>query len=189
MYKMTRRQVIAMIPASTALLCPAILNAQTDIDADWADIPKNTPIGQNNLIELPAGPAEIDVSALLPGEVTVIARPTEDETYSSTGMIQYIAVHRRTDAQISFGEANDREGTIKNPAYFVANLVCSHRGKAIGITGNPEAPFACTDRGGRHGSVYDVTGLGVSGASDGEYLSIPDYEIAGANGVVIVQLA
>jgi hypothetical protein len=189
MYKMTRRQVIAMIPASTVILCPAILNAQVDIDTEWADIPKNAPIGQTNLMEVPAGPVEIDVSALLPGEVTVIARPTEDDAYSSTGMVQYIAIHHRTDAQVSYGAASDREGTIQNPAYFVANLVCSHRGKAIGITGNPEAPFACTDRGGRHGSIYDASGFGVAGASEGEYLSIPDYQLSVVGGSVVISLA
>jgi hypothetical protein len=188
MYKMSRRQVIAMIPSSTVLLCPAILNAQTNIDADWTDIGTTTPIGETNLVEVPAGPAEIDVTALLPGEVTVIARPTDDETYASTGMIQYVAVHRRTDEQIIFGETNDREGTVQNPAYFVTNLVCTHRGKAIGITGNPDAPFACTDRGDRHSSVYDATGRGVSGASDGEYLSIPEYEISVTDNAVIIQL-
>lgn len=189
MHKMTRRQVIAMIPSSTVLLCPAILNAQTNIDADWADIATTAPIGENYLIEVPTGPAEVDVTALLPGEVTVIARPTDDETYGSTGMIQYIAVHRRTDEQIAFGATNDREGTVQNPAYFVANLVCTHRGKAIGITGNPDAPFACTDRGDRHSSVFDAVGLGISGASEGEYLSIPDYEISVTDDAAVVQLA
>ncbi|SFR61318.1 hypothetical protein SAMN04488005_3256 [Yoonia tamlensis] len=189
MHKMTRRQVIAMIPSSTVLLCPAILNAQTEIDTDWADIPRDTPIGHNSLIEVPAGPAEIEISALLPGEVTVIARPSEDETYASTGMIQYVAVHHRTAEQIAFGQANDRAGTVQNPAYFVTNLVCSHRGKAVGITGNPSAPFACTDRGGRHSSVYDAAGFGVSGASKDEYLSIPDYQLSVSGDTVVIALA
>ncbi|WP_181820917.1 hypothetical protein [Loktanella sp. D2R18] len=186
---MTRRQVIAMIPSSTVLLCPAILNAQTNIATEWADIPTTAPIGEKNLIEVPAGPAEIDVTALLPGEVTVVARPTDDESYASTGMIQYIAVHHRTADQITFGETNDRDGAIQNPAYFVANLVCTHRGKAIGITGNPEAPFACTDRGDRHSTVFDATGLAISGASEGDYLSIPEYEISVTDGAVVIQLA
>ena len=189
MHKMTRRQVIAMIPSSTVLLCPAILNAQTNIDAEWADIPTTAPVGESYLINVPAGPAEVDVTSLLPGEITVIARPTDDEAYASTGMTQYIAIHHRTAEQIDFGTANDRDGTIQNPSYFVANLVCTHRGKAIGITGNPVSPFACTDRGDRHSSIYDATGLGVSGASDGEYLSIPDYEISVTDDAVIIRLA
>ena len=189
MHKMTRRQVVALIPSSTVLLCPAILNAQTNIDDEWADIPTNTPIGETYLVNVPEGPAEVDVSALLPGEVTVIARPTADEQYASTDMVQYIAVHHRTPAQIAYGEENDRDGTVQDPAYFVANLVCTHRGKAIGITGNPDAPFACTDRSRRHSSVFDATGLGVSGASDGEYLSIPDYQLDISDEAVVLRLS
>lgn len=189
MYKMTRRHVIATVSSSAVLLCPALLNAQTDIDTEWADIPDDRPIGETSLINVDAGPAEVDVSALEPGEVTVIARPTTDETYSVTGMTQYVAVHRRTAEQIAFGEVNDRDGTIQNPEYFVVNLVCTHRGKAIGITGNPEAPFACTDRGGRHASVFDASGFGVSGASENEYLSIPDYTLTVVDGTVVVGLA
>ncbi|PJI85409.1 hypothetical protein BC777_3411 [Yoonia maricola] len=188
MYKMTRRHVITTLSTSAVLLCPAILNAQTNVDEDWADIPDDTPIGQDRLIEVGSGPADVDVSELQPGEVAVIARPTDDEAYSATGMTQYIAVHRRTADQIAFGAANDRDGTVQNPEYFVVNLVCSHRGKAIGITGNPEAPFACTDRGDRHSSIYDASGFGVSGASEDEYLSIPTYTIAADGGQVVVSL-
>lgn len=189
MHKMTRRNVIATLSGSAVLLCPALLNAQTDIDAAWAGIPDDRPIGEDRLISLAAGPAEVDVSDLQPGEVIVIARPTDDAAFSGTGMTQYIAVHRRTDDQVAFGEANDRVGMIENREYFVVNLVCSHRGKAIGLTGDPAAPFACTDRGARHASVYDVSGLGVSGASEGESLSVPAYTLDFVSGQVIVALA
>ncbi len=184
MYKLTRRNVIAIVPSSTLLLCPAILNAQT-VDLDWDDVPTTEPIGQDKLMTVAAGPASIDVSDLEPGQVAVIARPTEDEAYASTGMTQYVAVHRRTDAQIAFGEANDRPGTVADPAYFVVNLLCTHRGKAIGMTGNPDVPFACTDRRGRHSSNYDASGFGVAGASEGEYLSIPSYTLTNGTQVVL----
>lgn len=188
MYKMTRRNVIATLSGSTVLLCPALLNAQTDLDAAWSGIPDDTPIGQDRLITLGEGAAEVDVSDLQPGEVAVIARPSADDTFSRTGMMQYVAVHRRTADQIAFGAANDRDGTVQNPEYFVVNLVCTHRGKAIGITGDPAAPFACTDRGSRHSSVYDASGFGVSGASEGEHLSIPDYTLSADGGQVVVSL-
>ncbi|MEO1641552.1 MAG: hypothetical protein AAFU41_20170 [Pseudomonadota bacterium] len=184
MHRVSRRHVIATLTSSTVLLCPAILNAQS-VQLDWDNVPTDTPLGQNQLIEVAAGPATVEISALAPGEVAVIARPTEDPEYSATGMIQYIAVHHRTEAQIAFGAANDRDGTVQDPAYFVVNLVCSHRGKAIGLTGNPDAPFACTDRGSRHSSVFDASGFGVSGASEDEYLSVPDYTIS-ANGSDVV---
>lgn len=189
MHKMTRRHVITTISSSAVLLCPALLNAQTNLETDWADIPDDKPIGENRLITVAAGPAEVDVSELQPGEVIIIARPTVDDAFSATGMMQYIAVHRRTAEQIAFGATNDRDGTVQNPEYFVVNLLCSHRGKAIGITGNPDAPFACTDRGARHSSVYDATGFGVSGASEGEYLSIPEHAITADGGQVVVTLA
>ena len=188
MHKMTRRNVLTTLSGSAVLLCPALLNAQTNIDADWAAIPDDRPIGEDSLITVAEGPAEIDVSELRPGEVAVIARPTKDGAYSVTGMMQYVAVHRRTAEQMAFGAANDREGTVQNPEYFVVNLLCTHRGKAIGLTGNPEAPFACTDRGSRHASVYDATGFGISGASEGEALSIPAYTITADGGQVVVSL-
>lgn len=188
MHKMNRRHVITTISSSAILLCPALLNAQTNLDEAWADIPDDKPIGEDRLITVAAGSAEIDVSELKPGEVTVIARPTTDAEFSATGMIQYIAVHRRTAEQIAFGTANDRDGTVQDPEYFIVNLLCSHRGKAIGLTGNPDAPFACTDRGSRHSSVYNAAGFGVSGASEAEFLSIPDYTISANGGQVVITL-
>ena len=189
MQKLTRRHVLTTMTSTTVLLCPAILNAQTDLSIEWEGIPDDRPIGEDRLIDVAAGPAEVDVTDLQPGEVAVIARPTDDPEYANTGMIQYIAVHHRTDAQIAFGAANDRDGTFQDPAYFVVNLLCTHRGKAVGLTGNPEAPFACTDRGSRHSSVYNATGFGVSGASEDEYLSIPDYTSQISDPQVVLQLA
>ncbi|WP_420860954.1 hypothetical protein [Algirhabdus cladophorae] len=175
MQKLSRRHVLATLTGSAVLLCPALLNASTTVDVAWDDIPTDVPIGQDRIITV-AGAADIDVSALEPGDVAVIGRPSTDPEYASTGMTQYIAVHRRTADQVA--SAKDRAGTVQNPEYFVVNLVCTHRGKAIGLTGNPQAPFACTDRGSRHSSVYDVSGFGVSGASEGEYLSVPAYSIS-----------
>ena len=186
MHQLTRRHVIATLSGGAVFLCPAILNAQSAADLGWEDIPDDTPIGQNQTITVDAGPAEVDITRLQPGEVAVIARPTTDEEYAGTGMIQYVAVHRRTEAQIAAAE--DREGTVQDLGYFVVNLVCTHRGKAIGLTGNPEAPFACTDRRSRHSSVYNVSGFGVSGASEDEYLSIPDYTLSVGDSVIL-QLA
>jgi len=186
MHKLTRRHVMATLSSSAVLLCPAILNAQT-VDIDWGDIPTTTPVGQKSLLNVDVGPAQVDVTDLQAGEVAVIARPTTDETYTATGMIQYVGVLRRTADQIAFGATNDRAGTVQNPEYFVVNLLCTHRGKAIGITGDPNVPFACTDRGARHSSNYDASGHGVSGAGEDENLSIPDYSIA-TDGLVVLSL-
>lgn len=188
MHRITRRHVIATIAGTgTAVLCPALLNAQQTLD--WGGASTEEPIGHDRLITAEAGPVSVDVTDLAPGEVAVVARPTDDPEYSATGNTQYIAIHHRTDAQVSFGEANDRPGSVQDPRYFVVNLVCTHRGKAIGITGNPDAPFACTDRRGRHSSDYNASGLGVAGASDGEYLSIPDYALIASGGQVVLELA
>ena len=184
MYKLTRRNVIAVVPSSAFLLCPAVLNAQS-VDLDWDDIPTDAPVGQDRLISLEAGPAEVDITDLEPGQVAVIARPTDDAAYTSTGMIQYVGVLRRTEAQVAFGAENDRDGTVVDPGYFVVNLLCTHRGKAIGVTGNADVPFACTDRGGRHSSNYDASGFGVAGASEGEHLSIPEYTLTVGDQVVL----
>lgn len=184
MQKLSRRHVLATMSSGAVMLCPAFLNAQT-VTVDWAGVPTTEPIGQDTLINVEAGPAQVDISALQPGEIAVIARPTDDVNFSNTGMVQYIAVHHRTDSQVAFGEANDRDGTTQDPRYFVANLVCTHRGKAIGMTGNPDAPFACTDRGSRHSSNYDPSGKGIGGASVGEFMSIPDYTLDTSNGVVL----
>ena len=193
MHKLSRRHVIATLSASSVLLCPALLNAQ--VTHDWGgDVPENVPLGQDQLLMLGAGPASVEVTALAPGQVAVLGRPTTDPEYSGTDMIQYVAVMRRTDAQVAFGAPNDRTGTVQDPRYYVANLVCPHRGKALGITGNPDAPFACTDQGRRHGSIFDATGFGIAGASDTEYMSIPSYameitESGGAVSKAVINLA
>ncbi len=188
MHRFSRRHVITTISSTAVMLCPAILNART-VEVDWGGIPTTEPIGQNQTLTVGAGPATVEISALQPGEVAVIARPTDDANYSSTGMTQFIAVHRRTPEQIAFGEANDPAGSVQNPAYFVVNLLCTHRGKAIGLTGDPAAPFACTDRGSRHSSVYDASGLGVSGASEDERLSTPEHTLAVDGETVVLTLA
>lgn len=188
MQRLSRRHVLTTLTGTAVLLCPALLNAQGSIDADWADVPTTMPIGQDRLMELGAGPAEVDISALAPGEVAVIARPNSADTYSATGSVQYIGVHRRTDGQIAFGASNDRAGTVKDPRFFVADLVCPHRGKAIGFTGDPNMPFACTDRGRRHSSNFNASGMGVGGASDGDPMAIPAYEIADNGGRIVLRL-
>ena len=184
MHKLTRRHVIATLSSSAVMLCPAILNAQT-VDLDWNDIPTTAPVGEKTLVNVEAGTAEVDVTALQPGEVAVIARPTDDEAYTATGMVQYIGVLRRTEAQVVFGVENDPAGSVQNPEYFVVNLLCTHRGKALGITGDPSVPFACTDRGERHSSNYNASGRGVSGAGDGDTLSIPEYQISVGETVIL----
>ena len=187
MHRITRRNVLTTITGTGgALLCPAILNAQQALD--W-DGPTTTPVGQDQLIEAAAGPVTVEVSGLAPGDVAVIARPSDDDKFSATGNIHYVAIHHRTDAQVAFGEANDRDGSVQDPRYMVVDLVCPHRGKAIGFTGNPDAPFACTDRGRRHSSDFDASGFGTAGASQGEYLSIPSYTIEASGNDVMITLA
>lgn len=188
MQKLSRRHVLATLTGSAVMLCPALLNAQGNIDAEWADVPTTTPIGQDKLMELPAGAAQVDISDLAPGEVAVIARPNSADTYSATGSVQYIGVHRRTDEQIAFGADNDAPGAVKDPRFFVADLVCPHRGKAIGFTGDPAVPFACTDRGGRHSSNFNASGMGIGGASVGDPMAIPAYEIADSGGTIVLSL-
>lgn len=189
MQRLSRRHVLTTMTGTAIFLCPAVLTAQGNIDSEWADVPTTAPIGQDKLLELSEGPAEVDISDLAPGEVAVIARPNSADTYASTGATQYVAVLRRTDAQIAFGQANDTAGSVKDPRFFVADLVCPHRGKAIGFTGDPDVPFACTDRGNRHSSNFNASGMGIGGASDGDPMTIPDYEIAESGGAIVLTLA
>ncbi|MEL6584849.1 MAG: hypothetical protein AAFQ36_13550 [Pseudomonadota bacterium] len=188
MYTLTRRHVLMTAAGSALTLCPAILNASVELDA-WETLPDDTPVGYDKLMSVEAGPATVEISDLMPGDVAVIARPTDDPEYAATGMIQYIAVHVRTDEQIAFGAENDPAGATQDQRFFVVNLVCTHRGKAIGITGDPSAPFACLDRGRRHSSVYNASGLGIGGASEGDQLSIPAYTIADADGLITLEIA
>lgn len=177
MQKLTRRHVLVTLSSTTVMLCPRILTAQ-ELELDWTDVPTTAPIGEDTLLTLAAGPAEVDVSTLQPGEVAVIARPSDDaDAHGNTEMTHYIAVMRRTDAQIA--AANDRPGTVQDPNYLVVDLTCPHRGKAIGMTGDAAYPFACTDRRGRHSSVFDTSGNGVSGASADEFMTVPNYTLSG----------
>ena len=189
MITLTRRHVIASFTGTAVSLCPAILNAQSIPEPDWGDIPTTAPVGQTSLVDLPAGPASLDVSTLQAGEVAVVGRPNSSDAYSATGNVQYVAIMRRTDEQIAFGQANDPAGAVQDPRYFVVELVCTHRGKAIGLTGNPAAPFACTDRGSRHSSFFDASGLHVAGAGDTRHLPVPQYTLAMDGDQVVVNLA
>ncbi|MEO1732286.1 MAG: hypothetical protein AAFR45_01460 [Pseudomonadota bacterium] len=185
MHRLTRRNVLANLAGSTVFLCPAILNAQVPAP-NWGEIPTDAPIGADRILTMPPGPVEIDISDLQPGDVAVVARPTDNPEYTNTGMTQYIAVLRRTDEQIAFGAAHDRPGDVQDARFMVVDLMCPHRGKAIGLTGNPEAPFACTDQGSRHSSVFDASGYGIGGASAEEYMSFPAYSIKSDSGGAIV---
>ena len=179
MIKLSRRNVIKTIASGGAVtLCPSLLKAQNlNLDA-WDDIPTTEPIGQTSLVTLEAAPAEIDISTLAPGEVAVVARPTENVDYSDTGMMQYVGILRRTDAQIAYGNTHDQPGAVQDPRFFVTDLLCPHRGSAIGFTGDENRPFACTDRGRRHRSEFTASGEGVAGASEGEdWLIIPNYTL------------
>lgn len=184
MKTLTRRHVIASFSSSAVMLCPALLNAQI-ADLGWEDIPTTQPVGESILVEVGAGPAELDVSVLEPGEVAVIARPSDDEVYTSTGMTQYIGILRRTAAQMEASAQSDPDG-VQDPEYFVVNLVCPHRGKAVGITGNEAVPFACTDRSGRHSSDFNASGQGVAGASDeSDQLPVPAHSVTRTDGVIV----
>ncbi|MEN0088758.1 MAG: hypothetical protein AAF737_10035 [Pseudomonadota bacterium] len=191
MITLTRRHVLATLSGGGAvMLCPALLNAQEVDLSSWAGVPTTEPLGQTSLAQVPAGRAELDISALSAGDVAVIARPDASDTFSSTGMTQYVGVLRRTEEQIAYGAENDRDGTVQDPRYLVVNLVCPHRGKAVGITGDPNRPFACTDRGSRHSSDFSASGQGVGGASEGkDWLSVPEHTLVVNDDRAVLQLA
>ncbi|MEO0637276.1 MAG: hypothetical protein AAFY73_11565 [Pseudomonadota bacterium] len=188
---LTRRHVLATLSGGGAvMLCPALLNAQELDLSNWSGASTSVPIGQSSLVEAPAGPAELDVSTLAPGEVAVIARPNSADTFSRTGGMQYVGILRRTDDQLAAVAGNENPGGTQDPRYLVVNLVCPHRGKAVGITGDASRPFACTDRGGRHSSDFTAVGQGAGGASDAsDWLSVPDYQIAVTDSGAVVSLA
>ena len=133
-----------------------------------------------------AGESEVEISALQPGQVAVVGRPSDDGAYTNTGGVRYIAILRRNDAQMA---VEAPAIAVQDPNYFVADLTCPHRGFAIGITGLPDAPFACTKTGSRHKSVFNAGGLGISGASDGELMSVPDHTIENSGASVVVRFA
>ena len=178
MQKLTRRNVITTLTASSIILCPAVLNAHDDEDFSWGpSIDTSKPSGQDRLVFLKDRSEPVDISDLTPGQVAVVGVPTDNIDYFSTGMVQYVAILRRTSSQIEAAKKNDRTGKVKDPRYFVVNLICPHKGFAIGITSMENRPFACTKEGDRHHSIFDASGFGVHGKSSGEYMSVPEYTL------------
>ncbi len=172
MKKISRRHVIVSLASTATFLCPAVLNAATTADlTSWADIPTDSPVGLSRILRLNSGPASIDISALKPGEVTVIARPNDSDDYAGTGQTQFVAAMRKD---------ND---------YLIVELTCPHKGKAIGLTGDPKVPFACTKRGRYHSSEFDSNGLGVAGKSSGDPMIVPEHKLSSSNGKVVLELA
>ena len=171
MKKISRRHVIVTLASSTAFLCPAVLNGATSTDlSSWANIPTDSPAGLTEILRLGKGPASIDISELKPGDVTVIARPNDSADYAGTGQTQFVAAMRR-----------DKD-------YLIVELTCPHKGKAVGLTGDPEVPFACTKRGTHHSSEFDSNGLGVAGKSSGDPMIIPEHKLNSSNGKVVLEL-
>jgi len=172
MKKISRRHVIVTIASTATFLCPAVVNAATSADlSGWANIPTDSPVGVSKILQLGSGPASIDISELKPGDVTVIARPNDSEDYAGTGQTQFIAAMR------------------KDKDYLIVELTCPHKGKAIGLTGDPNVPFACTKRGRYHSSEFDSNGLGVAGKSSGDPMIIPKHKLSSSNGKVVLELA
>ena len=172
MKEISRRHVIVTLASTATFLCPALLNAATTADlTSWANIPTDSPAGLTQILRLDNGPASIDISALKPGDVTVIARPNDSADYSATGQTQFIAAMRR-----------DKD-------YLIVELTCPHKGKAVGLTGDPKVPFACTDRGRYHSSEFDSNGLGVAGKSSGDPMIVPEHKLTSSNGKVVLELA
>ena len=172
MKKISRRHVIVTLASTATFLCPAVLNAATSADlSGWANIPTDIPMGLIQVLRLKNGPARIDISQLKPGEVSVIARPNNGADYAGTGQTQYVAVMRR-----------DKD-------YLIVELTCPHKGKAIGLTGDPKVPFACTKRGRYHSSEFDSNGLGVAGKSSGDPMIVPEHKLNSSEGKVVLELS
>ncbi len=172
MKKISRRQVIVTLASTTTFLCPAVLKAATSADlSGWANIPTDSPAGASEILRLGSGPASIDISELKPGNVTVIARPSNSADYAGTGQTQFVAVMR------------------KDKDYLIVELTCPHKGKAVGLTGDPKVPFACTKRGRYHSSEFDSNGLGVAGKSSGDLMIVPEHQLTSSNGKVMLELA
>ena len=171
MEKISRRHVIVTLASATTLLCPAVLKAATTADlSSWADIPTDSPAGLSKILRLGSGPSSIDISELKPGDVTVIARPDDSADYAGTGQTQFVAAMR------------------KDKDYLIVELTCPHKGKAIGLTGDPKVPFACTKRGRYHSSEFDSNGLGVAGKSSGDSMIVPEHKLTSSNGKVVLEL-
>lgn len=172
MNKLSRRHVIVTLSSSAVFLCPAVLNAATTADlSGWEGIPTDRPTGHDQILSLEAGSASVDISELQPGDVAVIARPNDSTDYAATGQTQFVAAMRRDDD------------------YLIVELTCPHRGKAIGLTGDPKVPFACTDRGRHHLSEFDSNGTGVAGKSSGEAMIVPEHELVFSGEQVVLELA
>ena len=171
MKKITRRHVIVTLASTATFLCPAVLNAATTADlSSWAAIPTDSPAGLSQILRLGIGPASIDISELKPGDVTVIARPDDSADYAGTGQTQFVAAMR------------------KDKDYLIVELTCPHKGKAIGLTGDPKVPFACTKRGRYHSSEFDSNGLGVAGKSSGDSMIFPEHKLTISYGKVVLEL-
>ena len=171
MKKISRRHVIVTIASTATFLCPAVVNAATSADlSGWANIPTDSPVGVSKILQLGSGPASIDISELKSGDVTVFARPNNKADYAATGQTQFIAALRR-----------DKD-------YLIVELTCPHKGKALGLTGDPKVPFACTDRGRYHSSEFDSNGLGVAGKSSGDQMIVPEHKLTKSTGKVILEI-
>lgn len=189
MKTLTRRHVIASFATAPLVLCPAVLNAQA-ADFSWDQAyPDDTPVNADRTLMLDDGEKMVEISGLAEGEVAVLGMPDASGDYGNTGNIRYIAVHRRTADQVAMFSAEDRAGTVQDPAYFIVDLTCPHRGYAIGLTGVAEAPFACLKTGSRHSSVFNGAGFGIAGASEDEYMTIPDYSLRVTGADVVVTFA
>ena len=172
MKKISRRHVIVTLASGVTFLCPAVLKAATSADlSTWANIPTDSPAGLTEILRLGKGPASIDISELKPGDVTVIARPDDSADYAGTAQTQFVAAMR------------------KDKDYLIVELTCPHKGKAIGLTGDPKVPFACTKRGRYHSSEFDSNGLGVAGKSSGDPMIVPEHKLTGSNEKVVLELA
>ena len=172
MKKISRRHAIFTLASTATFLCPAVLNAATTTDlSSWANIPTDTPAGLKKVLRLGNGPASVDISELKPGDITVIARQNDSADYAGTGQTQFVAAMRR-----------DKD-------YLIVELTCPHKGKAVGLTGDPKVPFACTKRGRYHSSEFDSNGLGIAGKSSGDPMIVPEHKLISSNGKVVLQLA
>ena len=172
MKKISRRNVIVTLASTAAFLCPAVLKAATTADlSSWANIPTDSPAGLSKILQLGSGPASIDISELKVGDVTVVSRPNNRADYATTGQTQFIAAMRR-----------DKD-------FLIVELTCPHKGKAIGLTGDPKVPFACTKRGRYHSSEFDTNGLGVAGKSSGDPMIVPEHKLNSSNGKVVLELS
>ncbi|MEL6549734.1 MAG: hypothetical protein AAFQ54_05735 [Pseudomonadota bacterium] len=183
MQTLSRRQVIATLSTATVSLCPAVLNAAI---YGWPDgFGDEMPVGQALTVDVSGGGA-VDITALAPGELAVLSRPSSDGQFSGTGNVQYVGVLHRTAEQIAAASGG---AATQDERYLVVNMVCPHRGAAIGVSDDPARPFACTRTSSRHGSLFDTAAKGVAGASDeSDVLSVPSYTL-NVGSTVTIELA